>query len=237
MERKCCILFGLTVSSELSFDWSNSTIFRASAVEKAEYCKKIPTLKRDRQAAVEAIRRAERAKKIVLGRLREQGSGKMNYESDSTDEDTELWEKFVEYQEQRTEEVENKKAQGRAALLQAEEDRQKRIEDEKQQEIERKAVEEYVRKRDERTQREVQRKKNFQDALTRLGFEEDKIKLITESPDFRFEGEDEDTHASVPEIRPNLAPQEDSSGGAVTNTQANVDSSSNRRFSRRKFLW
>lgn len=67
--------------------------------------------------------------------------------------------------------------------------------------------------------------------------EEEKIQLITESPNFRFEGENNDTHASVPEIRPNLAAQEDSRGNAVKITQANVDSSSNHRFSRRKFRW
>lgn len=81
--------------------------------------------------AVSALRRAERAKRRALDRLRKQRSAMMDRKDDSTDDDAELWEKFVEYQEQRIEEVENEKAQGRAALLQAEEDRQKRKEQEK----------------------------------------------------------------------------------------------------------
>lgn len=102
------------------------------------------------------------------------------------DNEPELLQKFVEFEERHTREEEDRKAKDRAALIQIEEDRKKSAEKKAQEDIEKKAIENYKKEQTELETCNTKRKEDFRKELERLGFSPEQIQSIFESPNVSF---------------------------------------------------
>ena len=158
------------------------------------------------------------------------------------DDEPEVLQEFVVYQERRMREEDDRKAMARAALLQAEQDNKTKIEEEARREIEREAVDAYKRKQDELQSRTQERKENFRNELSRLGLQPSQINLIVDDSNLNFG--DSGTDAVAPTILP-IAPQILSSGGtAIPSHGESVEDNKNESATlltsskgKRKFSW
>ena len=128
------------------------------------------------------------------------------------DDEPEVLQEFVVYQERRMREEEDKKATARAALLRADQENKTKIEEEARREIEREAVEAYKRNQNDLQTRTQQRKENFRNELSRLGLQPSQINLIVDDSNLNFG--DNGTDATAPTIRP-MVPQILSSGSTA----------------------
>ena len=115
------------------------------------------------------------------------------------DDEAELWEDFGAYQERRIREEEDKKAQERALLLQAEQEAKRKQEEEAKREIEQKAIDDYKKEQDELQTRTTESKETFRTELLRLGVQSDQIALIIDNSNLDFGGNGPNTN--VPTIR------------------------------------
>ena len=94
------------------------------------------------------------------------------------DDEPELLEDFVAYQERRIREEEDKKAKELALLLQAEQEAKRKQEEEAKREIEQRAIESYKKEQDELQTRTTESKETFRAELLRLGLQLDQIALV-----------------------------------------------------------
>lgn len=144
-------------------------------------------------------------------------------------DEPELLEGFVAYQERRIREEEDKKAKERALLLQAEQEAKRKKEEEARHEIETKAIEAYQKQQDELKARTAQEKDIFRNELSRVGLQLDQIELILNNSNLNFGGNGIGTN--VPRMRPKF-PHNGSSESATTRGQAESDGDTNGKATR-----
>lgn len=104
------------------------------------------------------------------------------WEDEKGEEDAEILQKFVEYQARLIKEGEERKAQERAALIQAEKVKQQRAEEAVRQEIEQNAINNYKREQDEIKTLNLERENLLKEGLARLNVEPEKIESIIQFP-------------------------------------------------------
>lgn len=158
------------------------------------------------------------------------------------DDEPEVLQEFVVYQERRMREEEDRKAMARAALLQAEQEKKTKIEEEARREIEREAVDAYKRNQIDMQTRTQERKETFRNELSRLRLQPSQINLIVDDSNLNFG--DNGTDATAPTIRP-IDPRNLSSGStAIQSHGESVEDNkkvsatpSTRGTGRRKFSW
>ena len=158
------------------------------------------------------------------------------------DDEPEVLQEFVVYQERRMREDEDRRAMARAALLQAEQENKTKIEEEARREIEREVVNAYKRNQKDLQTRTQERKENFRNELSRLGLQPSQINLIVDDSNLNFG--DNGTDAAAPTIPP-IAPRILSSGSTVIQSHGeivednkeNSATPSTRGWGRRKFSW
>ena len=131
------------------------------------------------------------------------------------DDEPELLEDFVAYQERRIREEEDKKAQERALLLQAEQEAKRKQEEEAKREIEQRAIDSYKKEQDELQTRTTESKETFRTELLRLGLPLDQIGLIVDNSNLDFGGND--PNSNVPTVR---STRGTTSGSKMTHTDA-----------------
>ena len=93
--------------------------------------------------------------------------------------------KYVEYRVKLIKDEEERRAQERAAYIQAEKEAKQKAEKEARQKIEQKAIDEYKKKQDEIQNRKLEKEQNFKEELEKLGLEPEKIKSIIETSGFQ----------------------------------------------------
>ena len=130
------------------------------------------------------------------------------------DNEPEMLEDFVLYQERRIREEEDKKIKERALLLQAEQEEKKRKEEEAKHDIELKAIEAYKMQQDELQNRSAEERAIFRNELLTLGLEADQIERVLSSSKFNFGGSG--VGANMPTVRP-INPRIDS-GARISRT-------------------
>ena len=113
------------------------------------------------------------------------------------DDEPELFEDFAAYQERRIREEEDKKAQERALLLQAEQEAKRKQEEQAKREIEQKAIDCYKKEQEELQARTTESKETFRNELLRLGLQLDQIALIVDNSNLDFGGNGPDANAPV----------------------------------------
>ena len=123
------------------------------------------------------------------------------------DNEPEMLEDFVAYQERRIREEEDKKIKERALLLQAEQEEKRKKEEEAKHEIELKAVEAYKKQQDVLQNRSAEEKELFRSELLRLGLEAEQIEHVLSSSKFNFGGGG--VGVNMPTVRP-ITPRADS---------------------------
>lgn len=156
------------------------------------------------------------------------------------DDEPELLEDFVAYQERRIREEEDKRAQERAVLLQAQQEAKRKQEEEAKREIEQKAIDDYKKEQDELQTRTTESKETFRNELLRLGLQLDQIALIVDNSNLDFGGNRPD--ANVPIVRSTRGTM---SGSTITHIDAGSTGSTNEETtpsrangrSRRRLPW
>lgn len=134
----------------------------------------------------------------------------------------ELLQKFVEFEERRTREEEDRKAKDRAALIQIEEDRKKSAEKKAQEDIEKNAIENYKKEQTELERCNTKRKEDLRKELERLGFSPEQIQSIFESPNLSFDVAN--GSLNFPGIKMDLLTQVSSNGSPITDAIGSKDS-------------
>ena len=155
------------------------------------------------------------------------------------DDEPELLEGFVAYQERRIREEEDKKAQERALLLQAEQEAKRKQEEEARRKIEQRAIDNYKKEQDELQTRATESKETFRAELLRLGLPLDQIALIIDNPNLDFGGNG--PNANVPTVQPKGT----TSGSTTTHVDAGSTEFTNEETapsrangrSRRRLTW
>ena len=138
------------------------------------------------------------------------------------DNEPELLQKFVEFEERYTQEEEDRKAKDRAALIQIEEDRKKSAEKKAQEAIEKKAIENYKKEQTELETYNTKRKEDFRKELERLGFSPEQIQSIFESPNISFGVAN--GSLNFPSIKMDLFTQVSSNGSPIIDAIGSEDS-------------
>lgn len=140
------------------------------------------------------------------------------------DEDPEMLQAFIAYQERRIQEEEDNRAMARAALLQAEEDNKRKTEEKTRREIEQSAIDAYKREQASLKARTIEMKDAFRNELSRLGLDSDQIELIVDNSNLNF-GENT-TDATGPTVRP-VGPRVLSNGSTAMQSQAETTEDTN----------
>lgn len=135
-------------------------------------------------------------------------------EGQSVDDESDMIEEFVSFQQQRYEEEENRKAKERAALLRAEEEGRTRLKEEAEREVERRAVEQYKQEQERLRTLTAEKKDTFRSELSKVGLHDDQIQVVLDSPNLDFSGASELTNTS--NIRPILMPGPTPSGSVIS---------------------
>ena len=124
------------------------------------------------------------------------------------DDESELLQDYVAYQERRMQEIEDKRAMARAVLLQAEQEKReaelkaeeekraaelkaqqeekRRVEEASRREVEQKAVEAYIKEQNDMQARIAERKETFRSELSRLDLPIDQIERIMKESNLDF---------------------------------------------------
>lgn len=103
------------------------------------------------------------------------------------EEDSELYQQYREFELQRAKDQEDRTIQERAALLQAEEERKKKAEEDAQREIAQKAVEDYRLQQEELKAKTMAREKQLSDELSALGLSPEQTASILAVPSLNVE--------------------------------------------------
>ncbi|KAL8797714.1 MAG: hypothetical protein Q9195_000066 [Heterodermia aff. obscurata] len=201
------------IKIDLSLLFSSAMALGAStSYEKVKFSQDIPGLQKTRDWAA---RMADQARHRAKDRSADFPSRGRPHDVYWTDDEPELLEDFVAYQERRIREEEDKKAQERALLLQAEQEAKRKQEEEAKREIEQRAIDSYKKEQDEIQTRTTESKETFRRELLRLGLPPDQIALIIDNSNLDFGGDD--PNANVPIVRSTRGV---TSGGTTTHTDA-----------------
>lgn len=138
------------------------------------------------------------------------------------DDEAELLQEFVEFQERRAQEEEEQKTRDRIALARVEEDKKALEEKRKRENIEKNAVEKYRKEQELLQAHTTEQKEAFGKELERLGFSSQQIESIFESPNLSFI----QRHNSfrVPSGIPNDSSPQRPDSSLAANFQANPES-------------
>lgn len=142
----------------------------------------IPGLQRTRDWAA---KRSKQARQRAEGQYRRQPVRERR-ETYMMDNEPELLQKFIEFEERRARDEEDQKARDRVALMQLEEDKKKTAQKKEQEHFERNAVERYKDEQAKIETRNNEKKESFGKELERLGFSHEQIESIFESPNLSF---------------------------------------------------
>lgn len=102
------------------------------------------------------------------------------------DDEAELLQKFVEFQERRAQEEEEQKMRDRITLARIEEEKKEMEEKRKRENIEKNAIEKYKQEQELLQAHTTEQKDAFGQELERLGFSSQQIESIFESPNLSF---------------------------------------------------
>ncbi|KAL9607653.1 MAG: hypothetical protein Q9167_007457 [Letrouitia subvulpina] len=109
-----------------------------------------------------------------------------SYDLNWVEDDPQLLEDFVAFQEKRYREDEERVATERAAIQRAKIEREKKQEEQVRIEVEKKAIEKYKREQQEAQARTARRKEEFSSQLSNLGFRSEQISSIIEETHLDF---------------------------------------------------
>ena len=172
-------------------------VYRSSAVEKAKYRQDIPGLSRTRDWAA---RKAEQARKQALDRKRDPRRRTTANDEDWIEGDPEMLQEFVDFQERRMREEDDRRLAERAALLLAEKEEQKKKAEDERRVLEIQVLEKHQMEQGKKQARTAKVKAGLRDQLTRAGLGSDQIDSILESPGLDYTGMSYET--SMPYNRP-----------------------------------
>ena len=154
---------------------------------QSEHALQIPHLKK---WAEQATRKAEDTKRISRHTAKTVGQPvqrEVHWEDnleEEDEEDGEMRRQFIAYRVKLIRENEERRAQERAAYMQAEKEKQQKEEDRTREEIQQKAIDDYKKKQNDMKARNLEREGQFKEELARLGLEADKIQSIIETSGF-----------------------------------------------------
>lgn len=155
------------------------------------------------------------------------------------DDDTEMFERYIKFQEERFQEEEQRRLKEQAALLQAEEEERKRLEDEHRRKVEQNAVDGYKRRQEELQTRTAENKKVFRDELKGLNLGDREINIVHESSRLNFSPAE--NAPTFPTIQPSTAiqksPATDVASLTPTIHELQASSRASKSRSRLKLPW
>lgn len=181
--------------------WLIGHISRSSATEKAKYRQDLPELTRTRDWATA---KAEQARKRAENRERDP---RLSGQGDEwTEPEPELLQEFVDFQEQRMQEEEDRRLDQRAARLLVEKEDQKKKAEHKEKELEEEILRKHNAKQAEIHNRNAEKKEMLRNELERAGIEAQQIETLLASSILNYSA------ASESAIKPSgvsmISPQE-----------------------------
>ncbi|KAL9045187.1 MAG: hypothetical protein Q9214_001739 [Letrouitia sp. 1 TL-2023] len=178
------------IKIDLSLLFSSAMALKAiNPAEQSRHENYIPALTRTREWA---DRRSKEAQKRAEHRGRSRGeSSKLpkrlaSSDFNLTEDNPQLLEEFVAFQEKRYREDEERIATERAAILKAKIEQEKKQEEQVRIELEKKAIEKYKREQQEAQERTARKKEEFKRELSNLGFQSEQITSIVEDTHLDF---------------------------------------------------
>ena len=157
----------------------------------SKFAKDLPRLTRARRLAA---REAEKARKACRNKtggdydnvgwdLGSSGSLPRHHTRNSWEgEDPEIYEEFLAWEQQRIKELEDRRAQERAALIQAKEAQKRKEQEDEHRAIEQQAVEKYKQELEQAQRNQLGRETLLKSQLASIGFEQDQIDLVLAIP-------------------------------------------------------
>ncbi|KAL9628305.1 MAG: hypothetical protein Q9204_005973, partial [Flavoplaca sp. TL-2023a] len=163
----------MRIKVDLTLLFTSAMVIEASsATEKAKYIKNIPGLTRAKERATSE---AEQAKKRAV--KRERGPRLSGQDGERTEPDPEMLQQFVEFQEKRMQEEEDK----RLNLLLLEKEAQKKAAEHMERKLEEKILRKHNAKQAEIQNRNAEKKEALRKELETAGIEPGQIETVLES--------------------------------------------------------